>query len=135
MRTLTISFALLLFTLPLVAVTIRGNVTIGHESPLPGTTVSIKVRDTIRTTVTDVSGAFAFENVPEGSYIVRAEIAGFKMAKKAKPIRITRNDVRIAIAMKIEPGIVICERGEPIRDDGPSFTMSQRDADKLPIGH
>jgi hypothetical protein len=135
MRTLTISFALLLFTLPLVAATIRGNVTIGHESPLPGTTISIKVRDTLRTTVTDVNGTFVFENVPEGSYVVRAEIAGFKMARKAKPIRITGNDVRIAIAMKIEPEIMIREPGKPIRDDAPSFTMSQSDADKLPIGH
>lgn len=134
MRTVPISLATFLLTLPLAAATIRGNVTIGHEGPLPGTTISIKVLDTIRTTVTDVNGAFAFENVPEGRYVVRAEIAGFKMARKAKAIRIN-GDVRIEIAMKIEPGIVICEPGNPIRADASSFTMSQSDADKLPLGH
>jgi hypothetical protein len=110
-------------------------VTIGREAPLPGTTVSINVHDTIRTTVTDIDGAFILENVPEGSYVVRAEIVGFRMVRKAKPIRVAGDDAQVVIPMKLDGTYMTYIVSVPIRVDGPSFTMSQRDADKLPLGH
>jgi hypothetical protein len=129
---LTIS-AMLLMSMPLTAATVKGTVTIDRV-PLAGVVVTL---DSNRTTVTDANGAFAFDNVPAGSRVVRAELAGLKMARKPKPLKVTHDqDLQVAIAMKlaqrIETVTVGCSRE---REEGAVFTMSKSGADKLPIGH
>jgi hypothetical protein len=99
---LAISAAVLLMSVPLAAATVRGTVTI-DRIPLPGVMVTL---DSNRTTVTDASGSFAFDNVPAGSCVVRAELAGLKMAKKPKPRKVMHDhDLQVAIAMKLARGI------------------------------
>ncbi|MEA2569810.1 MAG: Carboxypeptidase regulatory-like domain [Acidobacteriota bacterium] len=120
-------------SMPLTAATVKGTVTIDRV-PLAGVVVTL---DSNRTTVTDANGAFAFDNVPAGSRVVRAELAGLKMARKPKPLKVTHDqDLQVAIAMKlaqrIETVTVGCSRE---REEGAVFTMSKSGADKLPIGH
>jgi hypothetical protein len=93
--------------------------------------------DSNRTTVTDANGSFAFDNVPAGSCVVRAELAGLKVAKKPKPRKVMHDhDLQVAIAMKLARGIESVTIGcPPAREDGAVFTMGKSEADKLPIGH
>jgi hypothetical protein len=132
-RRLAISAAVVLMSVPLMAATVRGTVTIG-SIPLPGVVVTL---DSNRTTVTDADGSFAFDNVPAGSCVLSAELAGLKMAKKPKPLQLMHDqDLQVAIAMKVAQRIgsitIACP---PAREDGAVFTMYKSDADKLPIGH
>jgi hypothetical protein len=124
---------MLLFSLPLMAATVKGTVVFAG-SPLPGATVTINVADTTRTMVTDINGRFHFENVPEGTCVVSAEISGLK-AKETKTVELSKTrNVRIAMKVANEAEVCHLSNIEP-RADGAVFTMYKSEADKLPIGH
>jgi hypothetical protein len=120
-------------SVPLAAATVRGTVTI-NRVPLQGVLVTL---DSNRATVTDANGSFAFDNVPAGTRVLSAELAGLKMARKPKPLTVMNDqDLQVAIAMKLAQGIEAVTIGcPPAREDGAVFTMYKSDADKLPIGH
>jgi hypothetical protein len=133
MRTLTISFVMFLLTLPSMAATVKGTVVI-VGNPLPGAIVTINAAGTTRTTVTDMNGRFHFENVPEGTCVVSAELSGLK-AKETKTIQLSKNrNLRIAMTVASDGEVVHLYNMEP-RADGAVFTMYKSEADKLPIGH
>jgi hypothetical protein len=79
--------ALLCSTLPLRAQTSNGqaNGTIADATGgvLPGVSVTLTNQGTgiARTTVTNGSGNFVFVNVPPGTYVIGAELSGFKSAQ------------------------------------------------------
>jgi hypothetical protein len=132
MRTLTISFVAFLLTLPLMAATVRGRVQ-DHGYAIPGTRITIHRHLSSVSTLTNADGAYVFENVRPGKYVVRAEIVGLKMGEEPKPFLVEQEDVNVDITMLVEP--LRCITVVPAQFHGPAFTMSQSDADKLPLGH
>ena len=68
---------------------LRGRVTDVTGAALPGASVSLSARATgqERTVMADVTGAFAFAALREGSYRLTASIAGFASASRLLRVR------------------------------------------------
>jgi hypothetical protein len=126
---------MLLMSMPLAAATVRGTVEF-DALPAPGVTVTLEAANVApRKTLTDVTGAFAFENLTGGTYIVRAQLDGLRMAKKPRPVAVMQDDVNVSILMETQRTDCMFVPARPPRQDGPTFTMWQSDAEKLPLGH
>jgi hypothetical protein len=70
---------------------ITGSVTDSSNSILPGTTVTVTGERLIggaATQITDSAGAYRFDRLPPGSYVVKFELQGFRT--------MTRDDIRIS---------------------------------------
>ena len=110
---------------------------VGNEgSPLPGTTVTLHDLVTQRdfTLVTDINGVATASSLPEGTYEVRAEVAGLA-APAIPPIELRRGEVaHLRVAMHVaQIGEIMLGAVELTWPDGPSMTITQELLRKLPF--
>src|SRR4029077_7163001 len=92
MRSMKVSALFAVVTVLFVAATLRaqtsngqavGTVTDATGGVLPGVTVTLTNQGTkiVRTVATNASGNFVFVSVPPGTYVIGAELSGFKSAQ------------------------------------------------------
>ena len=65
---------------------VSGSVADQTGAPLPGARVTIRGVAS-RAAETDVAGAFAFQDIPEGNYEISAELGGFEPARRAVRVK------------------------------------------------
>lgn len=70
---------------------IRGTVTGGDGTPLPGVTVTVSGSSGRRTFVTTTDGEYRFLGLDPGTYTVTAELSGFATATRTADVLIGRN--------------------------------------------
>jgi outer membrane receptor protein involved in Fe transport len=115
-------------------VTIIGHVTDPQGANLPGATVRLYARDSrvLITTTTDTTGAYRFERIPSGAYVIEAEASGF--ARDAHTLRTdqgsTTFDIRLQIA-GINNEVIVTAQGTPQTIDEVSKALSVVNTDEI----
>lgn len=71
--------------------TIRGTVTGGDGTPLPGVTVTLSGRTGRQTFVTESNGEYRFLGLDPGTYTIEAELSGFAATTRQADVLIGRN--------------------------------------------
>lgn len=109
MTALTILFGVLLLGLPVGALgqstfgSVRGTVQDSSGAAIPGTVLDLHSVDenTDRTFTTDSTGAFLFENVKAGNYILKAHHEGFADTVTSGIVVEARQDLRLAATLNV----------------------------------
>ncbi len=102
-RFLALLLGILVVPKPLVETgTIAGHVM--DHAGVPVANVIVTVVGTALRTTTDSKGAYAITNVPRGTYTVRAQLIGYKVAQKTD-VRVTAN-ATITLDFKLESDIL-----------------------------
>ena len=90
-----------------------GRVTDGAGGLLPGVTVTVRATNLRRQAVTDAGGRFDVADVPAGSFIVTAELAGFETALR-QVLLLTPDssvDVTLRVSMEFCNRDIVVDRG------------------------
>ncbi|HUL75134.1 MAG TPA: von Willebrand factor type A domain-containing protein [Vicinamibacterales bacterium] len=84
-------------------VAIDGSVVDPSLAALPGVTVKLLQHDqaVVAVTVTDAAGKFHFNGIQPGSYLVRAELPGFKVVVRILTITAERKVIQLPLVMEI----------------------------------
>ena len=84
---------------------LRGSVSDAQGALIPGVVVSVTNVDTtvMRSTISDDTGAYAFAQLPPGTYKIQAELPGFSTFKAQVRLQI---DTPLALNIKLEVGAV-----------------------------
>ena len=130
---LLIGLALAMPAVPVSAQAIRGTllgtVTDQSGAAMPGATVVITEKSTnvSRETVTNTTGNYTFPNLVDGTYTVKAELAGFKT--------VVRENIRIAVntSIRIDLSLTVGELSETITVSGetPLLQTDRTDTGRL----
>ena len=82
-------------------VTVAGSVTDAQGLALPGAAVVLRTaeRDFVASAVTDRAGAFAFDGVPAGGYVLAASLLGF--SPREEPVTVGPGGVDVAITLEV----------------------------------
>jgi len=82
-----------------------GNRIVGSVSwdgaPLPGTTVTVTGRGLTRALITDNEGLFDASNLPEGTYTLIAELAGFQPQREMDVVVASGRATRVALVLSL----------------------------------
>lgn len=100
----SLAFVFILVSATLVfaqVTTISGHVTDPKGASVNGAIVSVYARDSrvLMTTTTDATGAYRFEGIPQGEYVVAVDAAGF--ARNARPVRTDQGSTTLDISLEI----------------------------------
>jgi outer membrane cobalamin receptor len=115
-------------------VTIIGHVRDPQGANVAGASVTLYARDSrlLITTSTDATGAYRFEGISSGEYVIQAEAAGF--ARNARPLRTeqgsTTFDIRLEIA-GINNEVIVTAQGTPQTIDEVSKAVSVVNIDQI----
>ncbi len=106
---------------PATTVAVRGHITDQTGALIPGATVTISDASgkVVRTVTADSSGAYEARGLAAGSYIVRADFAGFA-SFQSQPITLTAGQAKrvdIAMAIQVEQQNVV------VTDDSPTVNV------------
>lgn len=112
---------------------ILGTVTDEQSGALPGVTVTLEGKTGTRTATTDSSGNYRFPALDAGTYLLRAELAGFK-GRRADNVAVsiatqTRMDFSLAVGTLAETVEVVGE--SPLVDTTSSQTNNSLSQDLL----
>jgi hypothetical protein len=102
---------------------VTGGVTDGSRGVLPGVRVTVTGADGRRQAFSDASGRFDIADVPPGSYLVTAELAGFEATMRR--IILTTPGARIDVSLTL--ALQLCDR-DLVVDQGFHDTVIQSDA-------
>src|SRR4030095_16417771 len=82
--------------------TITGEVKDSSGAVIPGATVTAQnvATNATRTQASNEVGAYTFAALPPGSYLIKAELAGFKMAQNTVELHVEEN-LRVNLALEI----------------------------------
>ncbi len=124
--------------------TITGKVIDDGGNPLPGVTVTIEGPNMAgsKTAITSESGSYRFLRIPVGTYLIRAEISGFKThIRKGIVVQVGRTinvnlTISVAGAEKILPPPPPPPKAKKIPGDAPSNIKKiiSEEIEQLPIG-
>ncbi len=120
--------------------TLRGVVLDASGAVLPGTTITLRNRDTgfTRSTVTDGTGGYVLPYVPAGTYELAAELSGFKtLVRQGLRFEIGQ-ELTIDLTLEVSPvGETVTVRGEaPLVETTKSTlgqVVSREQIDTLPL--
>lgn len=112
-----------------------GTVTVDGDT-LPGVTITIRDGARAATVVTTAEGGFTFYNVIPGDYRLHADLAGLTM--KDKKHVVVREGAQTAVALRMhfdraKMTCVDCTALDPPPPDGPTFTMTAKQFQALPV--
>jgi outer membrane receptor protein involved in Fe transport len=143
-RAASVSFALLLLSLPLFSQTytgrILGTVRDKTEAAMVGAKVSITdvQRNVTRSLVTDEAGQYVAPDLVPGTYTIRVEAKGFKTVERQNILLEVATDVRVDFVM--QPGeatetIVVTEEVPLINTTSSTLggTLSNEEINELPL--
>ncbi|HLW84714.1 MAG TPA: carboxypeptidase regulatory-like domain-containing protein [Candidatus Sulfotelmatobacter sp.] len=112
----------------LASATLHGIVRDAHGPPVAAATVSLRSEDGTRviTTHTDSQGGYDFSAVPQGTYTLRAEMAGYRAATLSSVVLAERQDKQIDL--QLEPAGTAASQSpsnaSPEFFDEPRFTVA-----------
>ncbi len=95
-RLILIPLMIILFSIPSFAQELKGSVYDEHHNPIPGTQIYIPAIS--RGTVTDASGYFILDNLPDGVYTITFSYVGFK--KEVRQIDTKKLNGPLTITLK-----------------------------------
>ena len=107
--------------------TISGHVTDPQGANVTGATVTLYARDSrvLITTATDATGAYRFEGIPRGEYVVAVDAAGF--ARNARRLRTEQGSTALDIGLEIvgiNSEVIVTAQGSPQTIDEVSKAVS-----------
>ncbi|MEK6281754.1 MAG: TonB-dependent receptor [Acidobacteriota bacterium] len=133
-----IGFVFILISAALVfaqaTTTISGRVTDPQGASVTGATVTLYARDSrvLITTTTGATGAYRFEGIPSGEYVVAVDAVGF--ARTARPLRTDHDSTTIDIGLEIagiNSEVVVTAQGTPQTIDEVSKAVSVVNVDQI----
>src|SRR5262245_34706959 len=82
--------------------TITGEVKNSSSAVIPGATVTAQnvATNAARTQASNEVGAYTFAAIPPGSYVIKAELEGFKMAQNAVELHVEET-LRVTLTLEI----------------------------------
>ncbi|MBN8824956.1 MULTISPECIES: TonB-dependent receptor [unclassified Spirosoma] len=111
--------------------TIKGRVTDAKGEPMIGTTVMLSYQNMGQ--VTDQSGTFAFNNIPEGVYTLSLSSIGFITLKK--DVAVGANDVQLELTLQEDnlqlEQVIVTSNGSPKKKIESSVAISTVNAKQL----
>lgn len=134
-----VAFVLLLTSTTLICAqttaTISGRVTDSQGANVAGATITLYARDNriLTTSTTDAAGAYRFEGLAPGEYVITVEAQSF--ARNARPLRVERGavvvlDINLEVA-SINTEVIVTAEGTPQTIDEVSKAVSVINADQI----